>query len=60
MELVACIINSETNIVENVIVIGGTWIAPDGYYLVVSNNGAIGNVFDKDTATFVKIEGYNE
>lgn len=60
MEIAACVINSETNIVENVIVLGGTWIAPEGYYLVVSDIGAIGDVFDKDTGVFVKAEGINE
>jgi hypothetical protein len=52
MELVACVINSETNIVENVIVLGGTWIAPEGFYLVVSSEGAIGYSFDKATGKF--------
>jgi len=52
MELVACVINNETNIVENAIVLGGTWIAPEGFYLVVSDKGGIGDHFNKATGEF--------
>ena len=56
MEIKACIVSKQTNVVENVIVLGTPWMAPEGFYLVVSETGAIGDVYDKNTATFIKTD----
>lgn len=54
MEIKACIINKATNVVENVIVVGTPWMAPEGFYMVVSDTGAMGDVYNKDTGQFEK------
>lgn len=56
MEIKAAIINEQTNIVENLIVLGGVWQAPQGFYLVVSQDAGIGDFYDPTTAQFVKPE----
>ena len=52
MGAIDCVINEETNIVENVIVLGDSWTPPEGYYHVISNVGTIGMVFDPVTQEF--------
>jgi hypothetical protein len=56
MDINAAIIDENTNIVTNTIVLGGVWQAPQGFYLVVSQDAGIGDYFDKATAQFVKPE----
>ena len=56
MEMQAASIDENTNIVDNTIVLGGVWQAPQGFYLVVSDIAGVGDYFDKATAQFVKPE----
>ena len=55
-EIMVAIINEETNIVENVIVIGGVWQAPKGFYMVVTPDAKIGDTYDKNLGVFVMPE----
>lgn len=52
-EIMAAVINAKTNIVENVVVLGGVWQAPEGSYLVVTPEARIGDFYDKDLGVFV-------
>jgi len=42
------LINSQTNIVENIIVPptdGTSWVGPEGFYTVLTNAGSIGDTY---------------
>lgn len=55
----ACVINNETNVVENVVMLGGLWRAPEGSYLVVvpeDNLCSIGDIYDEATGEFITPE----
>lgn len=56
MDINVAIIDENTNIVTNTIVLGGVWQAPHGFYLVVSQDAGIGDYFDKANAKFIKSE----
>ena len=52
----ACVVSSSTNVVENIIVWSDSWEPPEGFYVVVSSKGAIGDTWDRNAAKFIRPE----
>lgn len=54
------VINKSTYVVENAIVPPSgaqAWFVPDGYIAVLTDTGAIGDVYDPDTEAFSTPDG---